>query len=516
MTIRKAPRRKSATQAPPRAGSGASGRRNLLHVASRIFNTPLLIDPRKLEAIVAGLKDQMNVAIELPQVDFAREPMAFDPSWDEFSYDDWMTITDGVAVLHIDGTLVHKGSWLGTYSGLISYDGISEQLQRVRQRHAAGEIRALLLNMHTHGGEVAGCFDLVDEIYALRETLPIVALVADAACSAGYAIASAAHEIVVTQAGYAGSIGVVYTHYDYSQHAEQQGIAITHIYAGEEKILGSPFKPLSDADKEKLQDEIDGLYELFVEKVARNRNMDIDDVRETEAAVFYAEEAVELGLADRVAAPREVLAELQEQVSIHGAVSRQVTTGETSMAKRSKTAAKAEVDEQAVEAAATTFVGALKKALGIGKSGAAAKKAADEDDDDRDVKKGEDEDEEETSVEDDEDKEDMRKSKKGEDEDEEEPGASALARADAILSCAEAAGRSSLARHLAFKTKLSVSAAREVLKQAAKDASSNPLAAAMDKIGTPGIGAEDQRTPAPARINSQSIYESRRKATRSH
>lgn len=466
MTTRKASRRKTAAKAPPSAGLRASGRRNHLHVASRIFNTPLLIDPRKLAAIVAGMRDQMNVAIELPaEADFVRQPMAFDPSWDDFDYDDWMTVTEGVAVLHIDGTLVHKGSWLGTYSGLISYDGISEQLARVRERHQAGEIGALLLNMHTHGGEVAGCFDLVDELAAMRGSMPIWAIVADAACSAGYAIASAADEIIVTQAGYGGSIGVVYTHYDYTGYAEKQGIAVTHIYAGKEKILGSPFKELSDSDKAKLQAEIDDLYEIFVKKVATNRGMSEQAVRATEAGVFYGSKLVAQGLADRVGAPREVLAELQARIKSPGAsTSRQFNTQELTMTTTAKTTAANEAP--AITAEHVDAARAEGKAEGL-KEGT-AKGASDE-----------------------------------------------RVRIKAILTSAEAEGRKDLAHHLAFETDTSAEAAVALLGKAPKaeaKSAANALEQAMAAAGKTGVGAEASTDAPPVRINANAIYEQRRKA----
>lgn len=358
-----------------------NGRRDYLHVAQRIFNTPLLIDPRKLEAIVEGLRDRFRgVSIEIPDSAKA-QPMAFDPAWDAYDWSSDLTIQKGVAILPIDATLVHKGRWVGAYSGLQSYDGISQQLSIIRSKADAGEIHTLLLNLHSHGGEVAGCFDLVDELYALRDQVRTVALVADAACSAAYAIASAAEEIVITQAGYCGSIGVVYTHFDYSQMAEQMGVAITHIYAGKDKILGSPYRPLSESDRKKLQEEVDGLYEIFVAKVARNRGLDPQAVRDTEANVFYAEQAVELGLADRIAAPRDLLAELQDQnVSTSGAAVRQEIQQMTTQPKGAAGNRAANDPLAEVESSFGKFIKSLRNALSFRAKPATASQPQEEED----------------------------------------------------------------------------------------------------------------------------------------
>ena len=59
--------------------------------------------------------------------------------------------------------------------------------------------------------------------------------------------ASAADEIAVTTTGYAGSVGVVMRHVDFSRALANDGIAVTHIFAGAHKVDGNPFEPLPAA-----------------------------------------------------------------------------------------------------------------------------------------------------------------------------------------------------------------------------------------------------------------------------
>lgn len=436
-------------------------RRSYLNVASRIFNTPLLIDPRKLQAIVHAIGPRLGVEIEVPEASWPAEKRAFDPEWNSWDRSVFATVTEGVAVLDVTGTLVHKGAWLGSYSGLTSYDGLSEQLARLVARD---DVRALLLNVHSGGGEVAGCFDFVDEIHSLRGKLPIVALAADAACSAAYAIASAADEIVVTQTGEVGSVGVVLTHFDYSRMAEDMGVAVTHIYAGKEKVLGSPYKPLSDADRKKLQSEVDALYELFVAKVARNRGLDADAVRGTEARVYLAEDAINAGLADRIASGRQVLEELKARVSL-GAATRFSNLNEGNSMNVDKTKPNAAAaDPNAASAEQITAA----RAEGIVEGTAA--------------------------------------------------GASAeRGRIKAILTHAEAEGRQDLAQHLAFDTDMAAEASVAILAKTPKAApasAKSPLEAAMAAAGSPGIRSEEVVSGdiAPTTIDASSIFAARRAA----
>lgn len=330
---------------------------NKIRIASRIFNTPLLIHPDKLQAILAGIGDRLEIDVDHldgPDAEFGRSREAFATRFGTYNRDLGFHLDGNVGVIGITGTLVHKGAWLGSYSGLTSYEGISEQFARALE---APQVQSIVLNLHSYGGEVAGCFDLADEIFEARGTKPIVALIADASASACYALASAADEVVVTQTALTGSIGVVMTHFDWSARMKAEGVKVTHIHAGKEKVLGSPYMPLSEADQAKLQAEVDDVYQIFVEKVARNRAIDPQAVKGTEAGVFGPGEAIRLGLADRVSTGRELIASLNGRVSTGGPARSTMKSKETSMSEKENgpSAEKAITEQQLTAAKAKSF-----------------------------------------------------------------------------------------------------------------------------------------------------------------
>lgn len=131
-----------------------------------------------------------------------------------------LAVVDGIVVIEIAGTLVHRGAWIGQSSGLTSYEGIAAQLQAALADPA---IRGIALDIDSFGGEVAGAFDLADRIRAARQVKPVQAFVADHALSAGYALASQADRIILPRTGAVGSIGVVAMHSDMSGAARQTG-----------------------------------------------------------------------------------------------------------------------------------------------------------------------------------------------------------------------------------------------------------------------------------------------------
>ncbi|MGL1138621.1 S49 family peptidase, partial [Vibrio parahaemolyticus] len=73
----------------------------------------------------------------------------------------------------------------------------------------------------------------------------------------------------------------------------------TAVYAGAHKNDLSPHEPLSDPARAMLQAEVDRVYELFVTTVAKMRRMDPVAVKATEASLYFGDDALAAGLADK-------------------------------------------------------------------------------------------------------------------------------------------------------------------------------------------------------------------------
>jgi ClpP class serine protease len=285
-------------------------------IAQRVFNTPLMVDPAKALAFLTGLGPRITGReISVEGLDIAAEDRdaATLPARASL-FGDGLTnrqarnggqpfaVVDGIAVIEIAGTLVHRGSWIGQSSGLTSYEGIAVQLQAALADPA---IRGIALDIDSFGGEVAGAFDLADRIRAARAQKPVHAFVADHALSAAYALAAQADRIILPRTGAVGSIGVVAMHSDMSGALDQKGIAVTLIHAGARKVDANPYQPLPEAVRDRIAGELEDLRQLFAETVAEGRGRRLDTLRAlgTEAAVFRGEAAVFAGLADEVADP---------------------------------------------------------------------------------------------------------------------------------------------------------------------------------------------------------------------
>lgn len=216
---------------------------------------------------------------------------------------------DGVAIIPVHGMLVNRFSY--GWSWLTGYNFIRSQAQAAA---ADPDVHTILYDVNSGGGEAAGCFELCDDLFALRSEKATVAVVDSFCCSAAYAVASCASKIIVTPSGYAGSIGVVVMWVGYKNMLQKAGIEVQFITAGDHKVDGNPYEDLTDEMKQSIQANVDLSMDAFAALVARNRGMSDKAVRDTQARVYRASEAQTIGLIDVVAAPSKALTAFQEAV----------------------------------------------------------------------------------------------------------------------------------------------------------------------------------------------------------
>jgi signal peptide peptidase SppA len=321
------------------------------HIASRIFNTPLLIHPQKLDAIIAGLGPRV-LGIDAGELKFAEKdyqalsPELFSTKRGSAPKDSDYSVVDGVAVIGINGATVHRSRMEGASTFLLGYNDITAMVEHAMDNP---DVHAVLRVYDSPGGEVQGAFEHADRMRALLGKKPMAAIADGMAASAAYLGGSVADELAITKTGYAGSIGVVMRHVDFSRALANDGIHVTHIFAGAHKVDGNPYAPLPESVRADFQEEINSLYEMFVQAVVTSRRLTADAVRATEAAVFRGEAAIKAGLADRLTTTDQLITELAAKRSArsYGLPARATATdkGDTNM---SGTTAPAGEQEQPV------------------------------------------------------------------------------------------------------------------------------------------------------------------------
>lgn len=283
------------------------------HLAARIFNTPLLIHPQKLDAIIAGLGGRL-LDVDLSGAGHAVQASALPAELfstrrvEDKDRRPGYAIVDGVAVIYASGVLAHRGRFVMASSDrILGYNDLTAALEMAL---ADADVHAVLQVFDTPGGEAQGAFEYHDRLREMRGNKPVWGIADGLAASAGYLAAAGLEHFAITRTGYAGSIGVVMRHVDLSQALAQEGIRVTHIYAGDHKVDGNQFEPLPDSVRADIQAEINDLHQMFISAVATGRGLDPEAVRKTQAQTYRGQAALDAGLADRIATTDQLIAEL--------------------------------------------------------------------------------------------------------------------------------------------------------------------------------------------------------------
>lgn len=214
-----------------------------------------------------------------------------------------VTERDGVAIIPVTGPLFRYANLFTMISGASSYELIARDFTAALENP---QIKGIILDIDSPGGEVNGVSELSNMVFAARGKKPVVAYASGDAASGAYWIASAADEIVVSETSALGSIGVV---------GMYQGKSGKSAEAVEIVSSQSPHKrldPTTDDGRSRLQVRIDSMADVFIETIARNRNVSGENVQSHYGGgdVMIGAKAVSAGLADRVGSLEGLIAEL--------------------------------------------------------------------------------------------------------------------------------------------------------------------------------------------------------------
>lgn len=219
-----------------------------------------------------------------------------------------------VSIVPVYGVIENHSDWMSELFGCTTVEGLRQALAAEINDPA---VKAIVLEIDSPGGTVAGITELCAEIRAVRGgAKPIVAVANTCAASAAYWLASQADEVVASPSANVGSVGVYAVHEDDSAMLEMIGVKITLISAGPYKTEGNEFEPLTDAARTDIQGRVDANYGQFLADVAAGRRIPVSDVEANYGGgrLLTAKDARAAGMVDRVETLAQTVARLNRAV----------------------------------------------------------------------------------------------------------------------------------------------------------------------------------------------------------
>jgi protease-4 len=179
----------------------------------------------------------------------------------------------------------------------------SEKISRaIRKARMDDAVKSIVLRINSPGGSALASDVIWREVILAKKVKPVIVSMGDVAASGGYYIACAADTIVAEPTTITGSIGVFGVLFNAQKFFNNKlGITFDQVKIGEFADLGDYTKPMTAAERQIIQNEINRIYEDFTTKVAAGRKMPIDNVKRiAEGRVWSGVDALRIGLVDKL------------------------------------------------------------------------------------------------------------------------------------------------------------------------------------------------------------------------
>jgi len=196
--------------------------------------------------------------------------------------------------LDIIGVITKYDQFCGT-------EGMLKKAQWLKQADQHHNVFAHFINIDSGGGEGYASSFMAETIKSLKK--PVVAFINDVSASAGYMIAASADYIVANSyQAQVGSIGTYVSIYDYKEYFESMGIRIIDVYADDSTHKNKDYHDAIKvpADIAGIKKKVNFFNNAFLQFIKNQRGGKLKSDNWTTGEVFFAQDAVDIGLIDAV------------------------------------------------------------------------------------------------------------------------------------------------------------------------------------------------------------------------
>lgn len=207
-----------------------------------------------------------------------------------------------IAVVYAEGEIVDGGAAKDRIGG----DDLADKLARMRRDD---DVKAVVLRVNSPGGSALAAEVVWHEMERLRAEKPVIVSMGDVAASGGYYMAAPADVILASPTTITGSIGVFGMLLNASEGLKNKlGITVDGVSTNPSADLGTPFRAVSQAEREYIQQGVEEVYATFVDHVAQGRNLRVQQVDSLAGGrVWSGVSALQNGLIDAYGGLREAI-----------------------------------------------------------------------------------------------------------------------------------------------------------------------------------------------------------------
>ena len=176
-------------------------------------------------------------------------------------------INSTIAVIPVKGVISFSNSGLLFQQSNANAQSILDNIEKAKSKN----VKAVVFEIDSPGGTVVASKEIAEAIRKLDK--PTVSVIRETGASGAYWIAASTDKIVADDLSITGSIGVISSYLEFYEFLDKNGVKYNRLVAGKYKDMGSPFKDLSDEERDILQKKLDLIHEIFIDYVKERRNL---------------------------------------------------------------------------------------------------------------------------------------------------------------------------------------------------------------------------------------------------
>ena len=204
---------------------------------------------------------------------------------------------------------------ISKYDQFCGPDGTKTKSLLLQRADNHPKIFAHLINIDSGGGSGYAARNLGETISKLQK--PVFAFIDDYGASAAYWIASAASHIAAgSNMARVGSIGTYLSIADYTEYFKNEGIRIVDVYAKASSDKNQDYIKAIAGDLSLVQQLADQFNDFFLHQVKTSRKGKLTSSDWNSGKMYFAPEAIELGLIDDIMTFDEYVEEIFKEFSI--------------------------------------------------------------------------------------------------------------------------------------------------------------------------------------------------------
>ena len=204
-------------------------------------------------------------------------------------------INSTIAVIPVKGVISFSNSGLLFQQSNANAQSILDNIEKAKSKN----VKAVVFEIDSPGGTVVASKEIAEAIRKLDK--PTVSVIRETGASGAYWIAASTDKIVADDLSITGSIGVISSYLEFYEFLDKNGVKYNRLVAGKYKDMGSPFKDLSDEERDILQKKLDLIHEIFIDYVKERRNLTDVEVNKIRTGEFFlGREAKDIHLIDYI------------------------------------------------------------------------------------------------------------------------------------------------------------------------------------------------------------------------